>query len=657
MSKKHALIVGIDKYSKLDPEYQLSGCVNDAKLMRNVLVEHFHFDPANVLELYNADASRAGLTQGMDALVGRVEQDDIVVFHFSGHGSRRTGRTPNEEEGSGKDSTIMPSDSGRRPHPNLDIVDDDINKWLQRLTANTENVTLIFDCCHSGTITRDAFGAQARSVPDDNRSLEEMGVEVGDTVQPATRGNTSSARGLTLNDRYVVLSGCRDNEVSHEYTRFENGEEFRNGALTHFLTSAMLRATPGTTYRDVFEYARQSVRAKFSSQNPQIEGRQERELLGTRDIEPLRYVSVKAIDGDAVTLAGGAAHGLHRGARWTVYPPGTKTIEGAVALAVVDVNAVGPLASEATVIERHGDVPVTARCVETSPSTEQFVTQVDLSQLPATERQLFDAAIGESDLLSASDTGAAVRLYVLEPREQVDDSSPVPQLASVPVRTFAIVDRQGQLQGPVHPVDEDGVVELLVKNLETLARYQNALVLDCPNANLDVEFNILRQNENNEWVSANGGDQVFHPGDRLAFEIINNDDRAVFASVLDFGLTGRVSLLYPPRRAGEMIDPGHTLRIGVRQKIKLSIPDDMPGTEGVETYKCLVATDETDFRWLQQDGMRSGDFGPSQLRRQFSAAYHGPTTRDSAIEMDDSDAEDEDVEWKSVNRAFILRRQ
>ena len=185
VANKHALIVGVDKYINLAERFQLEGCVNDARLMASILQDRFGFEESDIASLHNEAATRVGILKQMNALAERVGKDDVVIFHFSGHGSRR--RSTDPEEATGKDSTIMPHDSGRHPKANLDISDKEINAWLHRLAEKTRNITLTFDCCHSGTITRDAFGARVRAIPDDDRTLEDMGLEE-QSFAPATRG-------------------------------------------------------------------------------------------------------------------------------------------------------------------------------------------------------------------------------------------------------------------------------------------------------------------------------------------------------------------------------------------------------------------------------------------------------------------------------------
>ena len=279
MQKKHALVVGVDHYSNLEEQYQLSGCVNDAKLVKRVLIDRFGFVGSEITELHNASAGRAGILGEMKRLVDEIDKDDSVFFHFSGHGSRRTSADP--EEASGMDSTIMPSDSGRDPLPNLDIVDDEIHEWLRRLSTKTRSITLTFDCCHSGTITRAARRATVRTVEADTRSLAEMGVDVSQLPhkKKAQQRNVAPGGWLAISNAYVVMSGCRDDEYSYEFENQQGNDLVKNGALTYFLTNALTTAKPGETYRDVFERASQGVTAKFPEQHPQIVGADDRNIF------------------------------------------------------------------------------------------------------------------------------------------------------------------------------------------------------------------------------------------------------------------------------------------------------------------------------------------------------------------------------------------
>ena len=659
MPARHALIVGIDQYTNFEERYQLSGCVNDARLIKSVLIEHFDFRQEEITELHNAAASRQGILDAMAQLADRIGQDDIVVFHFSGHGSQRTSVNP--DEGTGMDSTICPADTGNvDPFPNLEITDDEIHEWLERLAGKTRYTTLIFDCCHSGTITRDAFSAQVRALPADRRSLASMGIDPArlPAGSRAKQRDSGSGGRRPLSDSHVVMSGCRDDEYAyeHKHSYEQRNEPIRNGALTYFLTSALLRAGSGSTYRDVFEPARLGVNTAYQDQHPQIEGMQDREIFGIRDIEPLRFIPITSIDGDRVTLNGGAAHGLFVNSLWAAYLQGTKQTRDNSPLAEIEITRVGPLTSEGVVRGGTGKLSVGARCVESAPSAARFVLSVNLGDMDEAAGTSLKERMAQSSLLTVVDTPSAadMRVQVLTPDEAASLSGHDQRLARIDGPCWAVVDRAGKLATPISAVGEAGASDRMVSNLEAIARFRNALGLDNPGSALDVDFNIYRVGPEGNLEDANGGAFTFEEGDCLAFEIVNREDTNIFVSVLDFGLTGRISLLYPPNRAGEMIAAGQTLKIGVgKHRLTLGVPEELHAQQGTETLKAFISTDEADFRWLQQGGVRSVESGCLGLRRHFEAAYHGPTTRDVALQFEDGTGED----WTAPARSFELRRR
>ncbi len=643
---KHALIIGVDEYPNFDESKQLSGCVNDAQLLGKVLVDYFDFEPENIQQLHNSAATREGIIAAMENLLDSINTDDVVVFHFSGHGSRR--RAATLSKGTGKDSTIMPCDTGRQPLPNLDIANTEINDWIARVTDKTSNLSLTFDCCHSGTVTRDAFAAKIRGIPDDDRSIEEMGI----SPAAATR-SVDGTDWMTLSDRYVVISGCRDNEYSHELTQEDGGKTIHNGALTHFLVSALLKAQPGSSYRDVFEEAHRNVNTQYPSQNPQIEGAKDRELFGTREITPIRFVPVENVDGDSVVLGGGAAHGLVSGSIWSVLPPGSKSKDDVIPLGTLQIDSVDSLSSEASINTATQKILVGSRCIEAEPAPQQFQLKIDLSQVQDCEDLV--EGIAKSDLLTAADNAnsAEIRAYRLPPRSAACE--PVPTLSEIRETSWVFVNEQGDVAMPVHAVNKEQVINTLVTNLESISRYRNALRLDNPDDYLDIEFNVYRLDENREWHTINGGDWVFDEGDYIAFDLINHESSAVYLSVLDFGLSGKISLLWPPRTSSELIGAGQTVRIGTgKNRIKLGLPKGFSAPQGVGALKAFVTSGEADFQWLQQESLRSAGTGSEsqRLRRQFEAAYNGPKYREAVF-----DAEEESDTWTAVTRSFAIRRK
>ena len=225
-----ALLIGIDQYARLPERCQLAGCVNDVEVMAQLLVDRFGFPPGQVIKLVNAAATRAAILEAMDAMVARVRRGDCVVVHYSGHGSQAPSSDPGEVDG--LDETILPHDAvrGGDPAADLDIHDKQIHAWLERLTAVTGNVTLVFDSCHSAGVTRDAGGALARWVPADMRLVDRR------AAAPRTRSAPRHGRGagpsgwVPLGERYVLLAGCQSSESSYELRAPAGGPQ--HGALT-----------------------------------------------------------------------------------------------------------------------------------------------------------------------------------------------------------------------------------------------------------------------------------------------------------------------------------------------------------------------------------------------------------------------------------------
>ena len=204
-AKKLALLVGINNYKAVNG---LSGCVADVRNMEGLLRGTFEFPDDSIRVLIDEQATHAAIVQAFkDHLIARADEGAVVVFHYSGHGSRMkdpTGKSP-----SGEISTIVPHDS--RTEGVYDISADELRGLFSLLSKKTKNVTFVFDSCHSGLALRDIAQARARVVDPDPRvpppPLEAQFAprEVGEA------GDGLAGRG------YALLSACQADEVAFEY--------------------------------------------------------------------------------------------------------------------------------------------------------------------------------------------------------------------------------------------------------------------------------------------------------------------------------------------------------------------------------------------------------------------------------------------------------
>jgi hypothetical protein len=628
-SGKWALVVGIDQYAHLDDRYQLEGCVNDARAMAQVLIDRFGFPTGQVNLLTDEQATKAALLKALYDLAGRVGENDIVVFHYSGHGSQRTDG-PEKDEDDGKDETLLACDSGRGgPEPNQDLSDDDIHAWLVDIGRKTPYVTLIFDCCHSGTAVREGPDAiasyvRAREVPPDLRPYERLRPTL--YVSPFTgapRGVPEGIRphgesGWLPDDaKYTLIAGCKSRERSYEVRLFEGGGPSQaHGALTYHLIQALRRAEPDDTYRDVFEQAAAAVSTVNPMQHPQLEGARDRQLFGPLYLEPMRFVAVQSCAGETVTLAAGACGGLTAGSIWEIHPPGTRKAEGRQPLARVEVQIARVVDSEAVILPgtQTGEIGPGCRAVEVLHDFNPRLT-VTLDDLgpagPAAEwlRQ----RLADSLLLSEVPAGGEVRVRVACGQWEVVSG-----------------DTDTQILPPV-PLNEPGGLRRLVDNLEREARYLNVLALENPNSAFHdkIDLEILRQNGGG-WLPIEpdaAGEVVVREGERIAVHVRNRHERALCIQILDLGLTKSISMLHPVPGGLDMTPRDGAFEIGVRtgDEIHVRIPDEFPFNQngaaprrGREILKLFATTDEVDLSPLLQRSPRFGQSGP--LEALFGAA-------------------------------------
>ena len=667
--QKWGLLIGINKYQHMK---RLKGCGNDVELISKILQENFNFRAEQIVTLKDREATRQAILEAMDALVEGVGSNDIVVIHYSGHGSQMTDREGDEKDG--LDETIVPYDSGRKPHPNRDITDDEIYLRLLRLSKKTPNTTLIFDCCHSGTISRDSFGTNERWVEPDLRPIEEL--PPSPIAEDLGMRDCGQSGWFPLNQSYVLIAACRDEEKAYEY--FTDSDQLAHGVLTYYLGQELSQAESGNTYRDIFEQVSRQVTGALRSQHPQLEGARDRLLFGVKDIKPMSFIPILKCQKNKVILGGGAAHGLTVGSHWSIYPSGTKQVrKESPKLGLVEITAVQAVTSEAKIIEAANSDEITTgnRAVEEVHSYGQMSLKIEI-KVPTSNQELLHEIvelIGTSPLLKQVQTReeADARLYLIGVRTEVSENTPVPQLGILAEPTWSVVGKDGQILIPPQSANRANAAQLVRDNLERIVRYRQMLSLRNPNReNLlkdRVEFIVKRQSLDDSWVVAepdsSSGEIIFKAGERIAVEIVNHHDAPVYIGILDFGLTGKVSLLHPIEGSNEQLMPGQRIEIGVRQgdEIELQIPDDFPFTPTLskgtpigekETFKLLVANQETDFSLRVQEGFEKRNQPNNPLRELIDIAWLGDHGRD-AVRVRNRQRPEE--EWIALERSFFLK--
>ena len=116
----------------------------------------------------------------------------------------------------------------------------------------------------------------------------------------------------------MLLAGCRDEEMSHEYRSPTNGAWY--GAMSFFLLQKLQELHPQMSWREVHDAVQTQVHGVYARQIPQLEGPGNRAVFG--DLSPHAGSYLNVIDasegGDAgndviIRIGGGAGDRSHTG--------------------------------------------------------------------------------------------------------------------------------------------------------------------------------------------------------------------------------------------------------------------------------------------------------------------------------------------------------
>jgi hypothetical protein len=374
---KWGLLIGINEYA-YDGIPDLKGCEHDVDLVQKVLTTKYGFPEGNIKIILSADATKANMVAAIRSwLIEKPKAGDVVVLYYSGHGVQI--EDVNGDEDDGYDEALCPTDTA----PNAAatefvnvLLDDELNQLLSQIP--TDNVTVVLDCCHSGTATKDlVLVGRSRS------RVIHRDLYLAPKPPRKPPPTADQREGVTVevdNNNHVVITGCRDDEVSQERTwPAPDGNSFRSGVLTKNLTDELKQNPPTITYSELMSKVRQKI-GTGAVQTPQIYGDTSRSIFSTRQndggITPISavtakpYVLVKEASNDTIILNEGSIHGVTKGSIYAVFPPNTEDFSGKeidhieITKVALDSSTAVPLQKRPLRIEELSPIVPTCRAVE-----------------------------------------------------------------------------------------------------------------------------------------------------------------------------------------------------------------------------------------------------------------------------------------------------
>ena len=325
-----ALLAGIDFY-RTRP---LQGAVRDVEEIQQYLQTHYEAvdmqtltasPPADAEALHPLETPESWPTyenviSGLDRITSKAQRGDFVYVHFSGHGTQRT------------DPKASNTSNINTGHLALVLYDSKalggfryLHGWIlaQKMKTMVDKgllVTLVLDCCFSGSVVRHGRKSEARirtvAYDPDADTAHPSNLPSANTNPDTLRDAHLRPEWLINPDSYTILSACNPYENAGEYD--DQGE--MHGALSFMLRLALDYFGERVAFQSLYLYLCVLFREKYSRQTPMLFGNPERSFF--EKCKPgLDITSVCVFRrNDRLCLEAGEAHGVCSGDEYAAYP-------------------------------------------------------------------------------------------------------------------------------------------------------------------------------------------------------------------------------------------------------------------------------------------------------------------------------------------------
>lgn len=615
---RRALLIGAQTHG-------LTGVENDVAAMAETLDRHGFV----VHRCEGSDATRGGILEAYQRLIGEAEPDDAVFVYYSGHGGYirpPTGPAESAEEpdpsrpaGAGVDLArrppmqfIVPSDYDESSEDDFrGITAVELSVLQAELTARTKNVVVALDCCHAAYMSRD---------PDLRvKALYRPAIATYHTVSEhiarlRRQGLRVDLRHPVGNEHAVRIVACAPEQSAYEYT---NSSGVRIGMLTEALTQALAEAADlPLTWFTLMQSVRRRVLNLAPNQRPEVEGPSRRLLFSVTESDPIVACPVVPATAGRVTLPGARLLGSQVGDEFTIMPPDTSGVDPEASVGVAVVDRIGALSAQATVRYRPPwkTLPANARAYRSRSAAPALPVRLPQGGGPRVDD--LAAAITRSPLLRVATPDDATAVEV-----RLDRAG-----------RFVVHDRVGALHEPRF-AGPSGIAQV-VTDLERLARA--AALRQLPE---DPQC-LLAEPVTVEWgrVTDAGaeplrsGGAVLHEGERVYVRVRNEGRQSVYVSLVDIGVSARIALLTNFSPSGVRLSPGEEYVLGFDDLdgrlvgVPLIWPTGVPRSGSrLETILAIVTSAPQDVGLLQQEGIRGHErsFGRSPLEDLFAQVALG----------------------------------
>ncbi|WP_202596394.1 caspase family protein [Mesorhizobium loti] len=674
----HALLVGCTEYPNLPQRNWLVGPKNDAGLVHEYLLKNVpdpvRFAPENVTLLAKDVPGAKGLPThaaikaALADLAAKVQRDDFVYLHLSGHGAQQPEMIKGDET-DGLDEIFLPVDIDKWINrdagvPNA-LVDNEIGDALDAIRNKGAFVWAVFDCCHSGTATR------AVEVDDElERKVEFADLVGGDEATRATAIKTyedtvaSASRDLDENaprkpafnltptggepitkGKLVAFYAAQTVETTPEMPLPKGTTDAPRFGLFTFTILSKLAENPNVTYRQLGQAVLQQYSADSRTRpTPLFEGELDARVFGTDRTDAVMQWPIVIKDGEA-TIGAGLLHRLTPGSKLAILPSALSSLSDAVGY--LEVESAKNLESHVKPVEFDkkpaldmAAIPANAyaRVAEIAVDYKLAVARPAATKGLEKETALVNSVLDE--LAAAKETGFNIEL--VDPGKSAElrfavmrenaiagaakDATDKPALWFLPASgDVTLKDGSKPPLVIIHPDDRQKLVDATTRNLRTIFRATGlsrlAAASDYKPEDVDVQFQIKRRDKDGlEPLQASVVPRA-SPGDEVHVLAKNSSDQLVDINVLYVGSDYSITHIVAERLA-----PQATLEEGL-----LAFTDTSFGMERMIAVltEAPPESEKEDLSFLAQDGVASKTrgVGAPSFSDMLTDIGMAPTTR------------------------------
>lgn len=573
---RRALVIGSQTYG-------LAGCESDAALVRDLLTRR-GFDDVDFR--IGGDATRAGILDGFERLIGASAAGDTVVVYYSGHGGRITRPDFEARQAAGLSTQfqfLVPHDMDQSaPGDFRGILSEEVTAVQRRLadafSGAIPNVTTILDCCHSGYLAR-AVELRPKSIGEQAKAFSIKGIR----EHAAALSAAAQAARAATNPDVVRVVACQAEQSAYELPSRRGGD---HGALTDALVTVLDELGESAfSWSTIGDLVRRRVRSLVPEQRPDVEGPADRIAFSTESL-PDRASFTLAEQHGRFRIEAAAILGIAPGDEFDLCQPGGAAPAGT---AVVGAIEGGDAMLDLTLPDGRSALGLIA--VPRRVSVPRVAVRVDVEP---PKRDPVAAAIAASRHLTVANDAASAGATASVVTE--GDGLRILDSASVPWRVETYGADPAGLARLVEVLDGIAVGDRLLD----LPSGTGASALDPVMA---IRFGAVVPDGPRE-LALHG--ERLPVGTMITLSVRNTGDEELFVWLFDVGVSGRSSMLTNAGPSGTRLGPSgsgdHTLDVWGPAGEALFWPQDVPTADAEhgrpETFVLLTADRRSDLSAL-----------------------------------------------------------